>query len=352
MTDPDARPNPDSLLVRVNRQAAREKRAKLRIFLGFAPGVGKTYRMLSVARDLIDTHRKDVVVGVVETHRRSDTAAMTIGLELLPPRKVVHREQTLKEFDLDRAIARHPSIILLDELAHTNAPGSRHPKRWQDALELLDHGIDVFTTVNVQHIESLNDVIAQITHIRVRETIPDSILDRADELELVDIAPEELLQRLGEGKVYLPEEAKRAASHFFKRGNLLALRELALRHMAQHVDEDVLEYREEHGVVDTWAAGERILVCIGPAPSSGRLIRAAHRMATGLRAPWSAVYVESAALGGMTEHVRDRLESHFRLAESLGGNVKRLSGERVSSALLNHARKYNFTRIVIGKPTH
>lgn len=352
MTDPEGRPDPDSLLVRVNRQEARQGRAKLRIFFGFAPGVGKTYRMLSVARNLIDQHHLDIVVGVVETHRRSDTAAMTIGLELLPSRKFSHRDHTLKEFDIDAAIQRKPQIVLLDELAHTNAPGARHAKRWQDALDLLDHGIDVFTTVNVQHIESLNDVIAQITHVRVRETIPDSILERADELELVDIAPEELLLRLREGKVYLPEEAKRAAEHFFKRGNLLALRELALRHTAAHVDDDVQEYREEHGVVDTWAAGERILVCIGPSPSSLRLLRAAHRMATSLRAPWVAAYVDSTAHGGLTEGNRDRLESHLRMAESMGATVKRLSGDRVSDAILHYARKQNITRLVIGKPTH
>lgn len=352
MSEGERRPDPDSLLVRVNRQEARQGRAKLRVFFGFAPGVGKTYRMLSVARDLVDQQKVDVVVGVVETHRRSDTAAMALGLELLPPRKVVHRDHTLKEFDLDAAIARRPQVLLMDELAHTNAPGSRHPKRWQDVLELLDCGIDVFTTVNVQHVESLNDVVAQITQVRVRETIPDALLERADELELVDISPEELLQRLHEGKVYLPEEAKRAAGHFFKRGNLLALRELALRQTAQHVDEDVQEYREEHGVVDVWAATDRILVCIGPAPSSRQLLRAAHRMATRLRAPWTAAYVDVTSRGSLRAADRERLEAHLRMAESMGATVKRLSGGEVSAAVLDYARKQNVTRIVIGKPTH
>ncbi|HEY0839474.1 MAG TPA: DUF4118 domain-containing protein, partial [Vulgatibacter sp.] len=238
------------------------------------------------------------------------------------------------------------------ELAHTNVPGSRHPMRWQDIDELLDAGIDVFTTVNVQHIESLNDVIAQITRVRVRETVPDSVVDRANTIELVDISPEELLQRLKEGKVYLPEEARRAAEHFFQRGNLLALRELALRRTAQQVDEEFLEYREQRGVAATWPAGERILVCVGPAPSSGRLIRAAARLAAGLRCPWVAAYVEVPRVGAMSERDRERLEVHLSVAETLGGTVTRLTGANVPDAVLHYARKLNVTRIVIGKPTH
>ncbi len=353
MSDPVPRPDPDAVLKRVQHEEARAARAKLKIFFGFAPGVGKTYRMLQVARDLVIEEKPvDVVVGLVETHSRFDTEALLLGLEILPRRAVAYRGRTLDEFDLDGALARRPRLLLLDELAHTNAPGSRHAKRWQDVLELLDAGIDVFTTVNIQHVESLNDVVAQITGVQVRETIPDSILERADEIELVDIAPEELLARLREGKVYLPEQARRAADQFFRHGNLLALRELALRRIAQHVDDDVREFREQHGVVETWPAGERILVCVGPAPSSARLIRSACRMAAGLRAPWVASYVDTPALGGMSEPDRVRLEAHLRLAESLGATIVRLSGTRVGEALLDWARKQNVTRIVIGKPTH
>lgn len=344
------RPDPDDLLRRMKADEARAKRGKLRIFFGFAPGVGKTYRMLQVARDLA-SHKLDVVVGVVETHRRAETIAMTQGLEVLPRKQVDYRGRQLEEFDIDAAIARRPALLLVDELAHTNVPGSRHAKRWQDVSELLEAGIDILTTVNVQHIESLNDVVTQITGIQVRETVPDSVLDQAEAIELVDIAPEELLQRLKEGKVYLPEQAKRAVDHFFQRGNLLALRELALRRTAQHVDEDVLEYREQHGVAVTWPAGERILVCVGPAPSSGRLIRAAARMAAGLRCPWVAAYVEGSALT-TNEADRERLEAHLRVVESLGGAVTRLSGARVAEAILTYARRSNVTRIIIGKPTH
>ena len=353
MGEESVRPDPDALLRRVQAEQAREARAKLKIFLGFAPGVGKTYRMLQVARDLvIDQKVPDVVVGLVETHKRFDTGALLLGLEILPRRLVEYRGMRLEEFDLDGALARRPRLLLVDELAHTNYPGSRHGKRWQDVLELLDAGIDVYTTVNIQHVESLNDVIAQITGVQVRETIPDSILERADEIEMVDVAPEELLDRLHEGKVYLPDQARQAAERFFRRGNLLALRELALRRMAQHVDEDVREFREQHGVEETWPAGERILVCVGPAPSSARLVRAARRMAAGLRAPWVAAYVDASTLGGANEADRERLEAHLRLAESLGATVVRLSGASTGEALLSYARKENVTRIVIGKPTH
>jgi two-component system sensor histidine kinase KdpD len=343
----DDRPDPDALIARLKDEAADASRARLRLFFGFAPGVGKTYRMLEEARKLKASGR-DVVVGVVETHQRKETQAQLEGLPELPRRKIEYRGRMLEELDLDAALARKPEVLLVDELAHTNAPGSRHPKRWQDVLELLDAGIDVYTTVNVQHVESLNDVVAQITHIKVQETVPDSVLERADEIEVIDIAPEALLARLKEGKVYLPAQAERAVQHFFQRKNLLALRELALRRTAQHVDQDVLEYRTEHGVLESWPAGERILVCVGPSPSSDRLIRAAYRLASGLRAPWTAAYVES--IERTTD--RDRLEKHLRLAETLGGEVVRLEGAQIAEALLRHARKYNVTRILIGKPTH
>lgn len=352
MPTPSDRPDPDALLRRVQNEEARRKRGRLRLFFGFAPGVGKTYRMLQVARDLVATQHRDVVVGVVETHRRAETAAMTEGLELLPRRPIEYRGRVLEEFDLDGALARRPEVILVDELAHTNAPGARHPKRWQDVEELLDAGIDVLSTMNVQHVESLNDVVAQITRVQVRETVPDSVLDGAEAIELVDIAPEELLRRLAEGKVYLPDQARRAAEHFFRRGNLLALRELALRRTAQHVDDDVRAYREEHGVSTTWPAGERILVCVGASPSSGRLIRAAARMAAGLRCPFTAAYVESTAIAAMSPEDRERLEAHLRVAEALGGTVTRLAGARISEAILDYARRQNVTRLIVGKPTH
>ncbi|MFZ5439707.1 MAG: DUF4118 domain-containing protein [Myxococcota bacterium] len=351
----DGRPDPDALLERVQQQEARARRGKLKVFFGFAPGVGKTYRMLQAARELVsDRHFApgDVVVGIVETHGRYDTEGQVLGLELLPRKKVEYRGRVLEEFDLELALARKPRVLLVDELAHTNAPGSRHARRWQDVEELLEAGIDVFTTVNVQHVESLNDVIAQITHVQVRETVPDAVLDRADTIELVDISPEELLQRLAEGKVYLPEQARRAADHFFRRGNLLALRELALRRTAQHVDEDVREYREEHGVSTTWPASERILVCVGPAPSSARLIRAAARMAAGLRCPWVAAWVDTPATPPLNDADRTRLEEHLRAAEASGATVARLAGPRPADALLAYARKHNVTRIVVGKPTH
>ncbi len=352
MSELPQRPDPDLLLARLKQEEARARRGRLKVFFGFAPGVGKTYRMLQVARDLVADQHLDLVVGIVETHHRRETAAMTLGLELLPRRKIEYRGHLIEEFDLDRALARRPKAILVDELAHTNAPGMRHPKRWQDVEELLNAGIDVYTTMNLQHVESLNDVVAQITRIQVRETVPDSVLDGADSIELVDIAPEELLARLHEGKVYLPEQARLAADHFFQRGNLLALRELALRRTAQHVDDDVLEYRQEQGLSVTVPAGERILVCVGPAPSSAHLVRSAARLAKGLRCPWVAAYVEAPALTSMSESDRERLEAHLRLAESLGATVARLLGSRVAEALLTYARRYNVSRIVIGKPTH
>ncbi|MEY4580549.1 MAG: hypothetical protein RL701_5252, partial [Pseudomonadota bacterium] len=350
---PSDRPDPNQLLRRIQADAARAVRGKLRIFFGFAPGVGKTYRMLQVAQDLALQHQLDVVIGIVETHGRSETVTRALGLPTLARKQLDYRGHVLEEFDLDAALARKPALLLLDELAHTNAPGSRHAKRWQDVHELLDAGIDVFSTVNVQHIESLNDVIAQITGIQVRETVPDRVIDAADVVELVDISPQELLERLSQGKVYVPEQAQRAVDHFFQRGNLLALRELALRRTAQHVDNDVREYRAQHGVESTWPAGERILVAVGPAPSSGRLIRAAARMAAGLRCPWVAAYVDSANSGlALNAGDRERLEAHLRLVESLGGSVTRLAGAEIAAGLLGYARRSNVTRIVIGKPTH
>ena len=351
MTEHDHRPDPDTLLRRVQAEEKRQSKAALKIFFGYAPGVGKTFTMLESARRL-EAQGVDIVAGWVETHGRMETAALLDGLEVLPSRDVVYRGTTLKEFDLERALARKPKILLLDELAHSNAPGCRHKKRWQDVLELLEVGIDVHTTLNVQHVESLNDVVSQITFVRVRETVPDSILERADEIELVDLPLDELIDRLRNGKVYIPDQASKAVEHFFRRGNLLALRELTLRRAAERVDVDVRAYRREYDIKTTWPAAERILVCVGPSPSSAKILRGARRMAVGLRAQWVAAYVEAPDAYPMTPQDRERLQGHLRLAESLGGEVVSLSGPRVAAELLRHARENNVTRIVIGKPTH
>jgi two-component system sensor histidine kinase KdpD len=346
--DAAARPDPDALLA----VAAREddRRGRLKIFFGAAPGVGKTFSMLEAARRAV-AEGVDVVVGLVETHGRGETAALLDGLEVLPRRRHDHRGQQLAEFDLDAALARRPELLLVDELAHTNAPGSRHTKRWQDVLELLDAGVHVHTTLNVQHLESLNDVVAQITWVRVRETVPDAVFERADEVELVDLPPDALIERLREGRVYLPDQAQQAQAAFFRRGNLLALRELALRRTAQRVDREVLAYRREHGIATTWPASERILVGIGASPRGGRLVRAAARMAAGLRADWVAACVETPGLALAAEAERARVAEHQRLAESLGAEVVSLAGESVADALLEFARARNVTRIIVGKPT-
>src|SRR5512136_948668 len=288
----ERRPDPDQLLHRVREEEERKREGQLKIFFGAAPGVGKTYAMLEAARQK-RAEGVEIVVGLVETHGRKETEALLEGLEVLPRRAVEYRGTRLKEFDLDAALLRKPTVMLVDELAHTNAPGSRHKKRWQDTYELLGAGITVYTTMNVQHLESLNDVVSQITGINVRETVPDFLLDRADEIELVDLPPEDLLQRLAEGKVYVAELAAQARKNFFRKGNLLALRELALRRTADRVDEQMQDYREVKGVKEVWPAAEKLLVCVGPNPRSIRLIRATKRMAAGLRAEWIAVYVEA-----------------------------------------------------------
>lgn len=345
------RPNPDALLQRVQAEDERSTRAALKIFLGYAPGVGKTYTMLESARRLA-AQGVDLVVGCVETHGRPETAALLDGLEVLPRRAIAYRGTTLPEFDLERALTRNPKVVILDELAHTNAEGCRHKKRWQDAMELLDSGIEVHTTLNVQHIESLNDVVSQITFVRVRETVPDSIIERAREIELVDLPPDELIERLHAGKVYLPEQAKRAGDHFFKRGNLLALRELTLRRAAERIDVDLRAHRRAYDIKATWPTAERILACVGASPSSAKILRGARRMAAGLRAEWVAAYVDAPDAHRATKADRERLRSHLRLAESMGAEVVRLVGARVSDEILRYAREHNITRIVIGKPTH
>src|SRR5579864_4025489 len=283
----ESRPDPDTLLL----QAVREGRGKLKIFLGAAPGVGKTFEMLTQARQR-RMDGIDVVVAVVETHGRMETEVLTKCFEVVPKKRSLYKGHVVAEMDLDAVLQRRPKLALVDELAHTNAEGSRHPKRYQDVEELLSHGIDVYTTVNIQHIESLNDVVAQITHVRVRETVPDSVFDRADAVELVDLTPDDLIQRLKEGKVYVPKQAERALEHFFSPANLTALRELALRRTAERVDEQLLTEMQARAISGPWAAGERILVCVSEDPRAAGLVRYAKRLADRLHGPWTALYIE------------------------------------------------------------
>jgi two-component system sensor histidine kinase KdpD len=346
------RPDPDELLARVREEEAQSARGRLTIFFGAAPGVGKTYTMLEAARAEATDQKRDVVLGIVETHGRYDTGALLLGLELLPRRVIDHRGIQLEDFDLDAALKRHPQLLLVDELAHSNAPGARHAKRWQDVDELLDAGIDVFTTLNVQHLESLNDVVAQITGIVVRETVPDSVFDKAYEVRVVDLPVDQLLERLREGKVYVAHQVGRAVDNFFKEGNLIALRELALRRTAERVDAKMRGYKAAHGIEETWHTGERVLVCVSPSPHCARLIRAARRMATSLHAELLGIYVETPAALRMSSADRERLATHLRLVESLGGESVVVRGEDAASETVRQARKRNVTKIVVGKPTH
>jgi two-component system, OmpR family, sensor histidine kinase KdpD len=348
----ERRPDPDELVARLREEEKSSSLGKLTIFFGAAPGVGKTYTMLEAARLEIENQHRDVVVGIVETHGRYETGSVLMGLELLPRRVIEHRGIQLDEFDLDGALARHPQLVLVDELAHTNAPGSRHPKRWQDAIELLDAGIDVFTTLNVQHLESLNDVVAQITGVVVRETIPDAVFDRAYEVRVVDLPVDQLLERLRDGKVYLPDQAARAVQNFFKEGNLIALRELALRRTAERVEAKMRGYKAAHGIEESWHTGERVIVCISASPNSARLIRAASRMASSLHAELVGVYVETPASIRMSIGDRERLAQHTRLVEALGGEAVTLRGDDAAAETVRYARKRNATKIVVGKPTH
>jgi two-component system sensor histidine kinase KdpD len=346
----DERPDPDALLAKVEREQAKARHGRLKIFFGAAAGVGKTYAMLLAARER-RAENIDIVVGLVETHGRQDTAALLEGLEVLPTRRIEYRGTTLREFDLDAALKRKPSILLVDELAHTNAPGSRHPKRWQDIEELLDAGIDVYTALNVQHLESLNDDIGQISGIRVWETVPDTVFEGADEIELVDLPPDELLVRLKEGKVYLPQQARQAVQNFFRKGNLIALRELALRQTASRVDAQMLDYREDHAIREIWQVSERILVSIGPNALAERLVRAGKRLATSLRAEWLVVYVETPELQRLAAEKRDAVLRNLRLAEQLGAETATLSAPDMGEALIDFARERNITKIVMGKPS-
>jgi two-component system, OmpR family, sensor histidine kinase KdpD len=345
----ERRPDPDELLARVKEAETRQARGKLKIFFGAAAGVGKTYAMLEAAREQ-RAQGVDVVVGWVETHGRAETEALLEGLEILPRRTVEYRGTALAELDLDGALARRPTLILVDELAHTNAPGSRHAKRWQDVLELLDAGINVYSAMNVQHVDSLNDVVAKITGVVVRETVPDSIFEHTDEVELIDLPPDDLLQRLRDGKIYIPEQAREAIENFFRKGNLIALRELALRVTAQHVDAEMRHYMRDHAIRQTWPVRERLLVCIGPSPSSIRLVRAAKRMAEGLGAEWIVAYVETPTQVRLPPEARDRVAQTMRLAEQLGALTHTLTGPRMSDEILAFARSRNVSKIVVGKP--
>ncbi|MFZ0850582.1 MAG: sensor histidine kinase KdpD, partial [Hyphomicrobiaceae bacterium] len=349
--DTEQRPSPEALLAAARRDA-KGQLGRLKIFLGAAPGVGKTYEMLLSARSKLK-EGVDVVVGVVETHGRQETEALLNGFEVIARQPMVYVNRILSEFDIDAALKRRPDLILVDELAHTNIPGSRHPKRYQDVEELLDAGIDVFTTLNIQHIESLNDVVAQITHVRVRETVPDSILDRADAVELVDLTPDDLIQRLKEGKVYVPKQAERALKNYFSPANLTALRELALRRTAERVDEQLLEHMRARAISGPWAAGDRILVCISEDARSAGLVRYAKRLADRLHAPWTALHVETRRAPQLREEERDKIAQTLRLAERLEGEAITMpaSARRIADDVLDFARKHNATHIIVGKST-
>ena len=341
----DQRPSPDALL----KEAQRESRGQLKIFLGAAPGVGKTYEMLASGRTRLKDGA-DVVIGVVETHGRKETQALVEGFEIVPRRKAPYKGRQLEEMDLDAILARKPDLVLVDELAHTNAPDSRHAKRYMDVEELLAAGIDVYSTLNIQHVESLNDVVAQITRIRVRETVPDAIIDRADEIEVIDITPSDLIQRLHDGKVYFPDTARRAVDNYFSPGNLTALRELALRRTAQRVDEQLLSHMRAHAISGPWAAGERVLVCISEDKRCAALVRYSKRLADRLRAPWVALYVETQRSFQLGDTERDRIAEVLRLAERLGAEAVTVpGGAHIADDVLAYARSANVTQIVIGK---
>ncbi len=347
----DLRPDPDILLkmLRHEEQKTEPRRGKLKIFIGAAAGVGKTFQMLEEALAL-KKEGVDIVVALIETHGRKETLALLQGQEIVSRLRSEHGQIMLEEMDLDGVLARHPTIALVDELAHSNAPGSRHAKRYQDVEELLDAGISVYTTMNIQHVESLNDIVYQITGVRVRETVPDKIMQMADELEVVDLPPEELLARFSEGKVYIPPQAEKAIHRFFREGNLIGLREMALRYTASKVDEDMRSYMERHGILGPWPAGSRILVCISTSTLSERLVRIGQRMAADLNAEWYAVYVESPQERPSDEAALDRLAHSMRLAEELGAKVQTLSGHSIAGEIISFAQSQNITLLVVGLP--
>ena len=345
---PADRPDPDKLLAQVQAEEKQRVRGHLKIFFGYAAGVGKTYAMLEAAHQR-KVEGVDVVVGYVETHQRVETESMLVGLEVIPPKSTIYRNIRLQEMDIDQVIKRKPHLVLVDELAHTNAPGSRHAKRYQDVEELLSAGINVYTTLNIQHLESLNDVVAQITGTKVRETIPDSVIDEVTDIELIDLPTDELLNRLKEGKVYVPEQAERAIEKFFRQGNLTALRELTMRRAAERVDDQMMDYMGKRSIPGPWPAAERLLVCVSPGAVSERLIRTARRLADELKAEWYAIYVETPNQAGMSTQQRDRVDRMLRLAEDLGAKAISVPGQSVAETVTNYARDHNITKIIIGK---
>lgn len=345
------RPDPDELLKHV--QAEENPRGRLKIFLGYAAGVGKTYAMLEAAHQRME-QGVDVVVGYIETHKRAETEELVGGLEVLPRKQVEYHNVSLPEMDADAVLRRRPQLVLVDEFAHTNAPGSRHAKRYQDVQEILSAGFDVYTTLNIQHLESLNDIVAQVTGVVVRETIPDRVIDEASEIEVIDLPPDELLVRLQEGKVYIPDQAARAIQKFFRKGNLTALREMSLRRAAERVDDQMRAYMQTRAIQGIWAAGERLLVCISPSPLSERLIRTTRRLADELNAEWLALYVEMPQFASMSQEKRDRVAGILQLAEDLGARSYTLSAgssmDAVAQTIIDFAHKNNITKIVTGKP--
>ncbi len=347
MAESYSRPNPDELLERIKLEEEQKTRGKLKIFLGYAAGVGKTYAMLEAARQR--KKESDVVSAYVETHGRAETEALLEGLQVIPRKQVEYRGVMLPEMDLDAVLARRPQLALVDELAHTNVPNSRHPKRYLDVEELLEAGIDVYTTLNIQHVESLRNVIAQITGVWIRETVPDSIIDKATEIELVDLPPSELLKRLKEGKVYVSQQIVSAIDNFFREGNLTALRELTMRTASEHVDEQMRAYMHAHAIPGPWPTAERLLVCIGPGATGARLVRAARRLASQLGAEWFAIYVETPGNVRLPPDHRDKLMSNLHLAENLGAKIVTLQGQSISNVVTEYANTHNISKIVVGK---
>ena len=345
----NSRPDPDELLKQL--QTDEPSRGKLKIFLGYAAGVGKTYAMLEAAHQR-QQQGVDVVIGYIETHDREDTEALVHGLEILPRRQIEYRDIKLPELNTDAVIKRHPELVLIDEFAHTNAPGSRHPKRYLDVEDILDAGIDVYTTLNVQHLESMNDIVAQVTGVVVRETVPDKVLDDASEIEVIDLPPDELLNRLKEGKVYVPDQAKRAIEKFFRKGNLSALREMSLRRAAERVDNQMRNYMRTRAIQGPWAAAERLLVCVSPSPLSEKLVRTTRRLSDELNAEWFAVHVNLTSKPELSGKKVERVSKTMQLAEELGARTKILTGRSIPEAVMAYAKKHNVTKIVIGKPIH
>ena len=347
LTDPEARLSPDALLAQVQQDDAQAHRGKLKVFFGASPGVGKTYAMLMAARRLRE-QGVDVCIGVVETHGRADTARLLDGMDHLALREVRHDRRTLREFDLAAALQRHPTVLLVDELAHSNAPGSRHPKRWQDVDELLAGGVDIYTTLNVQHLESVSDIVGGITGVQVRETLPDRVFEAADEVVLVDIPPDDLLQRLRDGKIYLPEQAAHAVRNFFRKGNLLALRQLALRLTAEQVEGEMRDYRSSRVGGQVWDAAEALLVCVGPRDDAS-LVRAAARLADALHARWHVITVETPTLQSLHEARRDHALKLLQRARELGAQTAMLAGPDAAEAALAYARTHNLNRVMLGR---